>query len=112
MMTTREDERNSPRTAASPAVEAHYRLPGQPVLGDGRRQITLLFGGLTTTHERLIEGAWEGVGYRARALSIPDNDALAIGREVKQGKIESPSLPSPTEDQQTIEERLKSLGYL
>jgi predicted nucleotide-binding protein (sugar kinase/HSP70/actin superfamily) len=63
-------------------AEAHYRLtPPPPLTREGQRQMTLLFGGLTTTHERLIEGAWEGVGFRARALPTPDNDALAIGRE-------------------------------
>jgi predicted nucleotide-binding protein (sugar kinase/HSP70/actin superfamily) len=45
------------------------------------RGATILFGGLTEAHERLVEGAWEGLGYRAKALSVPDNEALALGRE-------------------------------
>jgi len=60
----------------------HYRLPRPEMLQDWEsRQITLLFGGLTSTHERLIEGAWEGLGYRVKALPVPDNEALALGRE-------------------------------
>jgi predicted nucleotide-binding protein (sugar kinase/HSP70/actin superfamily) len=43
--------------------------------------VTILFGGLTEAHERLVEGAWEGLGYRAKALGVPDNEALALGRE-------------------------------
>jgi predicted nucleotide-binding protein (sugar kinase/HSP70/actin superfamily) len=42
---------------------------------------TILFGGLTASHERLVEGAWEGLGYRAKALPVPDNEALTLGRE-------------------------------
>jgi predicted nucleotide-binding protein (sugar kinase/HSP70/actin superfamily) len=43
--------------------------------------VTILFGGLTAAHEHLVEGAWEGLGYRAKALGVPDNESLAIGRE-------------------------------
>jgi predicted nucleotide-binding protein (sugar kinase/HSP70/actin superfamily) len=43
--------------------------------------VTILFSGLTEAHERLVEGAWEGLGYRAKALPVPDNEALALGRE-------------------------------
>lgn len=45
------------------------------------RGATILFGGLTEAHERLVEGAWEGLGHRAKALPVPDNEALALGRE-------------------------------
>ncbi|MCK4303358.1 MAG: hypothetical protein KAY24_03900 [Candidatus Eisenbacteria sp.] len=62
--------------------EAHYRLSQPPPLTDWeRRQVTILFGGLTVAHERLIEGAWEGLGFHPKALPVPDNEALAIGRE-------------------------------
>ncbi|TCK06568.1 hypothetical protein [Phorcysia thermohydrogeniphila] len=42
---------------------------------------TILFGGLTPTHELLMKGAVESVGYRAEFLPTPDNVSLAIGRE-------------------------------
>lgn len=70
------------RRGAGRAGQIHYRLSQQPPLKDVEsRRVTLLFGGLTQSHERLIEGAWEGLGYRVKALPIPDNDALTLGRE-------------------------------
>lgn len=60
----------------------HYRLEPQPPLEEGaRRRVTLLFQGLTHSHGRLVEGAWEGQGYQVKSLPTPDNEALAIGRE-------------------------------
>ncbi len=68
--------------SGAPDAESHHRLATPPPLAEADlRQVTLLFGGLTAMHERLIEGAWEGVGYRARALPTPDNEALGLGRE-------------------------------
>ena len=58
----------------------HFRLPEPPPPRDPRGA-TILFGGLTDSHERLVEGAWEGLGYRVKGLPVPDNEALAIGRE-------------------------------
>jgi predicted nucleotide-binding protein (sugar kinase/HSP70/actin superfamily) len=65
------------------STEVHqYRLPEARAVGDPRAAgVTILFGGLTEAHERLVEGAWEGLGYRVRGLPTPDNEALAIGRE-------------------------------
>jgi len=66
---------------APPAVE-HYRLPTErPLSAEERQRVTILFGGLTVAHERILEGAWEGLGYKVKALPVPDNEALAIGRE-------------------------------
>ncbi len=60
----------------------HYRLPPEAPLRDLKSAgVTVLFGGLTEAHERLVEGVWEGLGYRVKALPVPDNEALAIGRE-------------------------------
>ena len=42
---------------------------------------TILFGGLTPIHERLIQGAVESQGYKALPLPVPDNHSLAVGRE-------------------------------
>ena len=64
------------------APEQHYRIATPPPLGpDARQRVTLLFQGLTQSHGRLIEGAWEGQGYQVKALPPPDNAALALGRE-------------------------------
>ncbi|GMQ88621.1 MAG: hypothetical protein BMS9Abin09_0050 [Gammaproteobacteria bacterium] len=46
-----------------------------------RGHTTLLFGGLTTMHDALIEAALSSLGYRVRALPCPDRDALQCGKE-------------------------------
>lgn len=46
-----------------------------------RAKTTILFGGLTETHDRLLEAALDGLGYRARALRCPDGDAMQLGKE-------------------------------
>jgi len=69
-------------TEEASGVEGQYRLSAQKSLEDWERnRVTMLFGGLTLAHERIIEGAWEGLGYRVKPLPVPDNDALALGRE-------------------------------
>jgi len=42
---------------------------------------TILFGGLTEAHDRLIKAVLEGFGYSAQYLPTPDNEALRIGKE-------------------------------
>src|SRR5271157_84113 len=46
-----------------------------------REHTTLLFGGLTWKHERLIQGALEGLGYQAEPLPSPDVNAFQTGKE-------------------------------
>ncbi len=46
-----------------------------------REHTTLLFGGLTWKHERLIQGALEGLGYLAQPLPTPDVKAFQTGKE-------------------------------
>ncbi len=46
-----------------------------------RGHTTLLFGGLTTMHDGLIEAAVSALGYRLQALPCPDRDALQWGKE-------------------------------
>lgn len=46
-----------------------------------RPNVTLLLGGLTRAHDRLIEGAFRGLGYGVRALDCPTYDALRVGKE-------------------------------
>jgi predicted nucleotide-binding protein (sugar kinase/HSP70/actin superfamily) len=42
---------------------------------------TILYGGLTKTHEILIKGAVGHLGFEAKPLPTPDNEALKIGKE-------------------------------
>lgn len=46
-----------------------------------RDHTTLLFGGLTWKHEKLIHGALEGLGYLCEALPTPDVPAFQLGKE-------------------------------
>ena len=46
-----------------------------------REHTTLLFGGLTWKHEQLIQGALEGLGYKAQPLPTPDVKAFQTGKE-------------------------------
>ncbi len=64
----------------NPARHWHDPLPSDFVARQ-RPHTTLLLGGLTLLQDRLIEAALEGLGYRARALDVPDNKALRFGKE-------------------------------
>src|ERR1051325_1496619 len=46
-----------------------------------RSSTTLLFGGLTWKHEKLVHGALEGLGYRAEAVPTPNVKAFQTGKE-------------------------------
>jgi hypothetical protein len=46
-----------------------------------RTHTTLLFGGLTWKHERLIQGALEGLGYKAEPMPTPNVAAFQTGKE-------------------------------
>ena len=46
-----------------------------------RTHTTLLFGGLTWKHERLIQGALEGLGYLAEPMPTPNVAAFQTGKE-------------------------------
>jgi predicted nucleotide-binding protein (sugar kinase/HSP70/actin superfamily) len=46
-----------------------------------RADTTILCGGLTAAHDRLIVGAIGSLGYRIQPLDQPDNEALRIGKE-------------------------------
>jgi predicted nucleotide-binding protein (sugar kinase/HSP70/actin superfamily) len=60
----------------------HFRRPVErPFLSSERARVTILFGGLTRTHDYVLRAAAEGLGYRVQDLPVPDNAALAIGKE-------------------------------
>ena len=46
-----------------------------------RDTTTLLFGGLTWSHEHLMEGVLRGLGYKAEAIPVPDVEAFQLGKE-------------------------------
>lgn len=46
-----------------------------------RAHTTILVCGLTMAHDLFIQAAFRGIGYKVRAMDVPDNDALQYGRE-------------------------------
>ncbi|RME71394.1 MAG: hypothetical protein D6776_10310, partial [Planctomycetota bacterium] len=46
-----------------------------------RAETTILLGGLTFAHDVLVEAGLASLGYRVKALPVPDNDALRYGKE-------------------------------
>lgn len=60
----------------------HYKRPSErPLRKEELPDTTILFGGLTYTHDYLLEGAVRGLGYNAKCLPVPDNQSLSIGKE-------------------------------
>ena len=60
----------------------HFKRPQEkPFTRDQRADTTLLFGGLTWKHEKLVHGALEGLGYRAEAVPTPNVRAFQTGKE-------------------------------
>ena len=77
----------TPAAAASHSARAkkpvqHFKRPVErPFTRDQRPYTTVLFGGLTWSHERLIKGAWEGLGYKCDVVPTPDVKAFQLGKE-------------------------------
>ena len=69
--------------AGFPKREVHHfkRPTEKPFTRDQRSTTTLLFGGLTWKHEKLVHGALEGLGYKARAVPTPDVKGFQAGKE-------------------------------
>ncbi|HUI56962.1 MAG TPA: hypothetical protein VLY04_18430 [Bryobacteraceae bacterium] len=60
----------------------HFKRPVErPFTAEQRGSTTLLFGGLTWKHEKLVHGALEGLGYRAEAVPTPNVKAFQTGKE-------------------------------
>jgi predicted nucleotide-binding protein (sugar kinase/HSP70/actin superfamily) len=60
----------------------HFKRPVErPFTADQRGKTTLLFGGLTWKHEKLVHGALEGLGYLAEAVPTPNVRAFQTGKE-------------------------------
>jgi predicted nucleotide-binding protein (sugar kinase/HSP70/actin superfamily) len=60
----------------------HFHKPiERPFTADQRHKTTLLFGGLTWKHEKLVHGALEGLGYKCEVVPVPDVKAFQLGKE-------------------------------
>lgn len=60
----------------------HFKKPQEKFFSkDQRERTTLLFGGLTWKHEKLVHGALEGLGYLAEVIPTPNVSAFQTGKE-------------------------------
>lgn len=73
--------RPGPGSSTRPVIR-HFRRPVEhPFLSTQRADTTLLFGGLSPRHDRLMEAAMKGLGYRARALPNVSLEGYERARE-------------------------------
>lgn len=60
----------------------HFKRPLEKAFTkDQRADTTILFGGLTWKHEKLIRGVLQGLGYNALEIPTPDKKAFQLGKE-------------------------------
>jgi predicted nucleotide-binding protein (sugar kinase/HSP70/actin superfamily) len=60
----------------------HFKRPAERAFtADQRGHTTILFGGLTWKHEKLVHGALEGLGYICEAVPTPNVSAFQTGKE-------------------------------
>src|SRR5437868_5206853 len=60
----------------------HFHKPIERAFtADQRNRTTLLFGGLTWKHEKLVHGALEGLGYKCEVVPTPNVKAFQLGKE-------------------------------
>src|SRR5436309_1787914 len=60
----------------------HFHKPiERSSTADQRHRTTLLFGGLTWKHEKLVHGALQGLGYKCEVVPTPNVKAFQLGKE-------------------------------
>src|SRR5947199_1440561 len=72
-----EREAGIERTHAQP----FHRPIEHPFTKSQRDRTTILFGGLTWKHEKLVHGALESLGYKCEAVPVPNKKAFQLGKE-------------------------------
>ena len=69
--------------STSPKPANHYKAyKPKPFLREERDKVTILFGGLTWKHERLIQGTLHNLNYKAEPLPNIKRDDLDAGKEL------------------------------
>jgi predicted nucleotide-binding protein (sugar kinase/HSP70/actin superfamily) len=64
------------------ATHQHFRRPEErPFTKAQRPHTTVLFGGLTWKHERILQGSIAGLGYKVMPLPNADKQSFQIGKE-------------------------------
>ncbi len=64
------------------STPSHFQRPVERAFtAEERSRVTILFGGLTWKHEKLIQAVFQGCGYRCEALPNPDLRSYHLGRQ-------------------------------
>jgi predicted nucleotide-binding protein (sugar kinase/HSP70/actin superfamily) len=75
-------ERERLNAATGLATREHFHRPVErPFVGEERKRVTILFGGLTWKHEALIQAAFQGNGYNCVVIPTPNVAAFQLGKE-------------------------------
>lgn len=60
----------------------HFKKPVERSFrAEERQKVTILFGGLTWKHEKLIQAVFHGTGYKCECIPTPDVAAFQAGKE-------------------------------
>jgi predicted nucleotide-binding protein (sugar kinase/HSP70/actin superfamily) len=62
-------------------IQPFQRPVERPFTKSQRDNTTILFGGLTWKHEKLVHGALESLGYKCEAVPVPNKKAFQLGKE-------------------------------
>jgi predicted nucleotide-binding protein (sugar kinase/HSP70/actin superfamily) len=77
-----EEERGRLRREAGLVQIQHFRRPQERAFrAEERDNVTILFGGLTWKHEKMIQAVFEGSGYKCVMIPTPDVPAFQLGKE-------------------------------
>ena len=69
-------------TLSAPAVTHYQAYRARPFTREERKNVTILFGGLTWKHERLVQGAMQNMNYSAQPLPNVARADLDAGKEL------------------------------
>src|SRR5215469_266906 len=77
-----ERERLARRLGLPNGSAHHFRRPVERAFtAEERGKVTILFGGLTWKHEKVIQAVFEASGYRCEILPVPNVAAFQLGKE-------------------------------
>jgi predicted nucleotide-binding protein (sugar kinase/HSP70/actin superfamily) len=77
-----EAERMRLRRDAGLVQLQHFKKPVERSFrAEEREKVTILFGGLTWKHEKLIQAVFQGTGYKCEMVPTPDVAAFQLGKE-------------------------------
>src|SRR5215475_7526352 len=77
-----ERERLARRLGLHDGSAHHFRRPVERAFtAEERGKVTILFGGLTWKHEKVIQAVFEASGYRCEIMPVPNVAAFQLGKE-------------------------------